>query len=85
MQYGRALDRLLREIFFADPALGPVYLLKVDFSDGFYRIGLHQEDAPKLGPIFPDGADEEPMVATPSRCPQAGKTSPKYYVRPKKR
>ena len=23
MQYGRALDRLLREIFFSDPALGP--------------------------------------------------------------
>ena len=40
MQYGRALDRLLRKIFFVDPALGPVYMLKVDVSDGFYRIGI---------------------------------------------
>ena len=46
MQYGRALDRLLRKILFADPALGPLYLLKADVSDGFYRIGLRPEDAP---------------------------------------
>ena len=61
MQYGRALDCLLREIVFAEPALGYVYLLKADVSDGFYRIGLRLEDAPKLGLIFPSGADEEPM------------------------
>ena len=30
MQYSRALDRLLREIVFTDPALGPVYLPKAD-------------------------------------------------------
>ena len=35
MHYGRALDRLLREIVFAEPALGPVYLLKADVSDDF--------------------------------------------------
>ena len=52
MQYGRALDRLIREIVYADPALGYVYLLKADVSDGFYRIGLRPEDAPKLVLIF---------------------------------
>ena len=57
MQYGRALDRLLHEIVFADPVLGPVYLLKADVSDGFYRIGLRPKDAPKLGLIFLSGAD----------------------------
>ena len=41
MHYGRVLDRLLREIVFADLALGPVYLIKADISDGFYCIGLH--------------------------------------------
>ena len=40
MQYGRALDCLIREIVYADPALGYVYLLKADVSDGFYRIWL---------------------------------------------
>ena len=33
MQYGRALDRLLRKIFFGEPALGPVYMFKADVSD----------------------------------------------------
>ena len=57
MQYGRALDRLLREIVFADPALVPVYILKADVSDGFYGIGIRPEDAPKIGLIFPSGAN----------------------------
>ena len=63
MQYGQVLDRLIREIVYADPALGYVYLLKADVSDGFYRICLRPEDAPKLGLIFPSGKEEEPMVA----------------------
>ena len=65
MQYGRALDRLLCEIVFTDPALGPVYMLKADVSDGFYRIWIRPEDTPKLGLIFPSGNNEEPMVAIP--------------------
>ena len=41
MQFGHALDRILREIIIADPSLGPVQLLKVDLSDGFYRVNLN--------------------------------------------
>ena len=37
MKYGWALDRLIREIVYADLALGYVYLLKANVSDGFYR------------------------------------------------
>ena len=65
MQYGRLLDHLPREIFFAEPALGPVYMLKADMLYGFYRIGIRPEYTPKLGLILPSGANEEPMVATP--------------------
>ena len=65
MQYGCALDRLLREIVFADPALGPVYLLKGGVLYRFYRTGLRLEDTHKLGLIFLSGADEDPMVSTP--------------------
>ena len=54
---------------FADLALGYVYLLKVDVSDGFYRIGLRPEDAPKLGLILPSGKEEEPMVDIPLTLP----------------
>ena len=38
MQFGHTLDRLLREILLANPDLGPVYMMKVDIADGFYRI-----------------------------------------------
>ena len=76
MQYGCALDRLLCKIVFADLALGLVYLLKADVSDGFYRIGLRPEDAPKLVLIFSSGADEEPMVAIPLTLPMGRKNSP---------
>ena len=76
MQYGRTLDCLLREIVFADPDLGPVYLLKADVLDGFYRIGLRPEDAPKLGLIFLNGTDEEPMVAIPLTLPTGWKNFP---------
>ena len=69
MQYGRELDRQLREIVFAYPALGTVYLLNADVSDGFYRIGLRPEYAPKLGLIFSSGTNEYPMVASPLTLP----------------
>ena len=76
MQYSRALDCLLRQIFFADPALGTVYLLKADVSDGFYRRGPRPEDAPKLGLIFLNSADEEPMVAIPLTLPMVWNSPP---------
>ena len=79
MQYGRTLDRVLREIVFADPALGPVYLIKMDVSDGFYRIGLRAEDAPKLGLIFPGDSDGDPLVAIPLTLPMGWKNSPPIF------
>ena len=40
MQFGHALERIIREILLADPALGPVKMIKVDLSDGFYQLHL---------------------------------------------
>ena len=79
MQYGRALDRLIREIVYVDPALGYVYMLEADVSDGFYRIGLRPEDAPKLGLIFTSGEEEEPMLAIPLTLPMRWKNSPPLF------
>ena len=79
MQYGRALDCLIREIVYADPALGYVYLLKADVSDVFYRIGLRPQDAPKLVLIFPSCREEEPMVAIPLKLPMGWKNSPPLF------
>ena len=53
MQYGQALERLIREVVISDPELGPMHVLKADVSDCFYCIVLGPTDAPKLGIVFP--------------------------------
>ena len=79
MQYSCALDCLIREIVFADPPLGPVYMLKAEVSDGFYHLGIRPEDAPKIGLIFPTGSNEDPMAATPLTLPIGWKNFPSLF------
>jgi hypothetical protein len=79
MQFGHALHRMLRKIRFADPAHGPVYMLKVDIADGFYRVYVAPRDVPKLGVAFPHQAGEEPLVAFPLALPMGWTSSPPYF------
>ena len=79
MQFGHALDRILREILLADPKLGPIYLMKIDISDGFYRVNLNVEDIPKLGVVFPTAPGQEPLVALPLVLPMGWKNSPPVF------
>ena len=65
MRFGHALDRILRELILADPVCGPVQLLKLDISDGFYRVNLNIDDIPKLGIVFPTKPSEPHIVAFP--------------------
>ena len=53
MQYGRALDRLLREIVFVKPALGYVYLIKSDVSEGFLPHRVIPGRCAQAGPDLP--------------------------------
>ncbi|MHA7856369.1 RNA-dependent RNA polymerase family protein [Marinobacter shengliensis] len=69
MQFGRTLQRLLRHILMADPRHGPVYVIKVDVADGFYRIPLDVLDAPALAVVLPLVDDEPPLVAIPLDLP----------------
>ena len=80
MQFGHALDRILREILMANPAMGPVHLMKIDISDGFYRIGVNVEDIPKLGVVFPTKPGQEPLVAFPLVLPMGWKNSPPIFT-----
>ena len=79
MQFGHALDRILREILLADPTLGPVRIIKVDLSDGFYRIDLNIDDIPKLGVVFPTEDGEEDLIAFPLVLPMGWKNSPPIF------
>ena len=79
MQFGHALDRILREILFSSPKHGPVHMIKLDLKDGFYRIGLIVDDIPKLGVIFPTLPGEEPLIAFPLVLPMGWKNSPPIF------
>ena len=52
-------------------------LIKIDISDGFYRIALNIDDIPKLGVVvFPTLPGEEPLVAFPLVLPMGWSNSP---------
>ena len=65
MEYGRALERLIREVVIANPALGPVHVLKADFSEGFYRIVLCPTETHKLGLVFTSEGEGNEFVYIP--------------------
>ena len=80
MQFGRALARVIHSIVFANPAYGPVYLLKVDLSDGFYRVWLNLRAIPKLALVLPPLTDsKEPLVALPLALPMGWVESPPWF------
>jgi hypothetical protein len=79
MQFGHALNRILREILLADPIHGPVHLIKIDISDGFYQIVLNIDDIPKLGVVFPTLPEEEQLVAFPLVLPMGWTNSPPIF------
>lgn len=79
MQFGRALDRILLAILRAPEEHGPVYLLKVDLSDGFYRIPIRATDVAKLGVIYPTAPDEPKLVAFPLVLPMGWTESPPWF------
>ena len=79
MQLGRALNRVLHRTVTADPADGPVYLMKLDLSNGFYQVPLRDSDIPLLGVAFPVAPGEPPLVAMPLVLPMGWTKSPPYF------
>jgi hypothetical protein len=79
MQFGRSLERILWEILFANPAYGPVQMIKLDISDGFYRIGLNIDDIPKLGVVFPTLPGDKPLITFPLVLPMGWTNSPPIF------
>jgi hypothetical protein len=79
MQFGKALQRILQAIVDANPAHGPVHLMKVDIADGFYRIWLNLHDIPKLAVSLPRLHGDEPLLALPLVLPMGWTESPPYF------
>ena len=53
----------------SDPALGPIYVLKDNISNGFYCIDLQHGYVPKLGLFPPSSVNREYLVAIPLTLP----------------
>jgi hypothetical protein len=79
MQFGRALDRIRLAVLEAPDEFGPTYMMKLDLSDGFYRIQVKPEDVPKLAIAFPTGPGEEKKVAFPMKLPMGWTESPPWF------
>lgn len=65
MQFGPAFEGILCAVWEADPTHCPVFLLKIDLSDGSYWSRLVPEDLAGLCVVFPVAATEEPLAAFP--------------------
>ena len=79
MQFGRVLEQVLWKVATADPAQGPLYLLKIDLFDGFYHVCLRAEDAPMLCVAFPVTPGEPLLTAILLVLPMGWTESPPYF------
>jgi hypothetical protein len=79
MQFGRALERLIQRIYFSNRRYGPIYMIKVDISDGFYCLKFSPSSVPSLGVVFPTTPGEEPLVAFPLVLPMGWVSSPPFF------
>lgn len=79
MQFGHAFDRILHKIHHANRAFGPIYLIKVDLADGFYRMALSTAALPTLGVAFPNLPHEPALVALPLVLPMGWVESPPLF------
>ena len=62
-----------------NPYHGPIYMMKVDIADGFYRVGLAPEDVLSLGVCLPPGPDGKTLVAFPLVLPIDWVESPPHF------
>ena len=79
MQFGKALSRVLERLAYANPRFGPVYMSKIDISDGFYRLRLTWESVVHMGLLLPKWENEEQMVAFPMVLPMGWTESPPAF------
>ena len=82
MQFGHALDRIVRNIILSYPKCVPTCLNIVNIADGYNCVALKVEDFPKLAIIFPTKKGCEPLVAFPLVLPMGWSNSPPIFCAP---
>ena len=79
MEYGHALEGILRKTFHTNPAHRPIHLNKTYLTDGFYCLDLNTYDSHKLGIVFPTNPGTNPMVDSPLVFPMVWNNSPSVF------
>jgi len=80
MQFGRMMHRVISSVVRANPRYGHVHTMKVDLSDGFYRVWLQARNCPKLALVLPDlDGNGRPLVAVPLALPMGWVESPPWF------
>lgn len=69
IQFGHALNRILRKIPLVNPTYGPVLLMKIKISNGFYRVNINIDDIPKLSVAYLTADSENPLIVSPLVLP----------------
>ena len=63
----------------ANPRCVPVFMSKIDISDGFHRTGLRPEEVAQLGILFATDPREPPLIGMPLVSPMGWKESPPAF------
>ena len=79
MQFGGTLQRILQRIAYANPAFGPVHLLKFDLADGYYRVPLSPQATLELAVLIPGESSDKPYIGVPLTLPMGWNQSPPYF------
>ena len=79
MQFGGALQHILKLVHHANPQYGPMHLSKHDIKDGYYHLFLRPEDCLCLAIILPAYDDEDQLVAIPMACTMGWIESPPTF------
>ena len=54
-------------------------MIKIDLSDGFYRVPIKAEDVPRLGVVLPKKAVQPTNIAFPVTLPMGWAESPPFF------
>ncbi|EJK58873.1 hypothetical protein THAOC_20968, partial [Thalassiosira oceanica] len=79
MRFGRALRRILFQIYRADPRWDPVYLSKIYISDGFYNVCVNANGSKHFGIVLPTPPGEEPLILFFLGLPMGWVSSPPTF------
>jgi len=79
LQFGHAILCILHAIMCSNPSHSPVYMIKIDLTNGFYCIHLAPANILLLGVAFPQPAHKTALITFPMALPMGWMNSPPFF------